>query len=88
MKARDLKPGMTVNGLWTVVSAFEVCGIVESNIGPSAMTYADGRPLSEERTERRADPWNTLVFVVLEKGIPDPATKHTWYRCDQEVDCE
>jgi len=76
MKASDIKVGDTVDG-WTVTDVAEVCGIVESSI--ELETF--------RQVERSADPWNTIVFVKLERGIPDPATRRTWYRADEEVEC-
>lgn len=82
MKARELKPGMEI-GLWTVVSVFEVCGIVEHRTEAfESKGWSSGATVS-----RMPDPWNTLIFVELERGIPDPAMPwRTWYRADEDVE--
>ncbi len=77
MKAKDIEPGMTVNGIWTAVSVFEVCGVMERRVDENELGFT---------VTREADPWNTLVMVELERGIPDPATFRTWFRADEEVE--
>lgn len=84
MLARDLKPGDEI-GTWTVVRVFEVCGVTERVVEQSAMVYSNGEPLSVRTVERNPDPWSTVVLVKLERGIPDPATKQTWFLADEEV---
>jgi len=88
MLAKDLKPGDEI-GLWTVVRVFEVCGVTEGVIEDSAMVYGagerEGEPLSMKTVQRNADPWNTIVHVELEKGLPDPGTWRTWLLADEEV---
>jgi hypothetical protein len=83
MKAKDLKPGDTVGGIWTVKRVFEACGVLESSThhGGDSKMSAFGRLVS-----RIADPWNTIIHVELERGIPDPATWRTWYLADEEVE--
>ena len=89
MKAHDLKPGDEI-GLWTVVRVFEACGVTESVTEDSAMVYGagcrEGEPLSMKTVQRNADPWNTIIHVELEKGIPDPGTWRTWYLADEDVE--
>jgi len=81
MIARNLKPGMEI-GLWTVVSVFEVCGVSEIRCDfPS-----EGPFYGTSSATRTADPWNTLIMVELERGIPDPGTWRTWYRADEDVE--
>jgi hypothetical protein len=77
VKARDLKPGDTIGGLWTVKRVFEACGVSESSVSFEGATTA---------VSRTADPWNTIIHVELERGIPDPASRQTWYRADEEVE--
>ena len=74
MKARELKVGDVI-GPWTVVSVFEVCGVVESVVEDSP---------TAKIVSRNADPWNTLVMVELRTfGIARPT--RAWYRADEEV---
>jgi hypothetical protein len=75
MKASELKEGDVIAGLWTVTKVAQACTFTEDSFQTEEWT----------RATRQADPYNTIVFVKLERGLPDPVDWNTWFLADEEV---